>query len=183
MPGKPTIPRACEHCGAPFMAHARKVRIGQSRFCSRRCSALVCGFGVYSRLPREPRDGKPVHPYFTDRPRRDEAERFWEKVSKTDCCWLWIGTGIPSSYGQFAIRKDDGRWTHEGAHVTAWRLTNGPVPTGMEVCHNCPCGDKKRCVRPDHLFVDTHLENVRDAVRKGRIPSGDRHYRRRHLTA
>src|SRR5688500_8313483 len=38
MPGKPTIPRACEHCGATFFAYPSAIKRGGGRFCSRACN-------------------------------------------------------------------------------------------------------------------------------------------------
>jgi len=32
--------------------------------------------------------------------------------------------------------------------------------------HHC---DVRHCVRPDHLFLGTHTENMQDAARKGRL--------------
>lgn len=37
MPGKPTIPRTCEHCGADFTAWPVHIRNGRGRFCSSAC--------------------------------------------------------------------------------------------------------------------------------------------------
>ena len=45
---------------------------------------------------------------------------------------------------------------------------------GIEVCHRC---DTPQCVRPDHLFLGTHQQNMADMVHKGRIPSGERHFK------
>jgi hypothetical protein len=98
-------------------------------------------------------------------------ERFWEKVQKSDGCWLWTAATAPHGYGRF--------WVPAGslvlAHSFAWALVNGPVPDGMEVCHNCPGGDNPLCVRPEHCFLGTHADNMRDMAEKGRSKRGSEH--------
>ena len=53
------------------------------------------------------------------------------------------------------------------AHRIAWELTNGPIPVGLMVLHRC---DRPPCIRPDHLFLGTHADNMRDMIAKGRAP-------------
>lgn len=55
------------------------------------------------------------------------------------------------------------------AHRFAWELHFGPIPPGQQVLHRC---DLRACVNPDHLFLGTQGDNVRDCVNKGRY-----HYR------
>lgn len=87
-------------------------------------------------------------------------DRFWSKVQRGDGCWLWTSSLNQRGYGTFF---PNGR-SHK-AHRLAWEFSNGPVANGLLVCHHC---DNPRCVRPDHLFVGSHLENVQDMVRKNR---------------
>src|SRR5207249_3936451 len=48
----------------------------------------------------------------------------------------------------------------------AYKLHYGSIPDGLFVLHAC---DNKRCVNPQHLWVGTQQDNLRDASRKGRM--------------
>lgn len=97
--------------------------------------------------------------------RRPIAERFWERVDKSDegGCWLWTGTKDRHGYGRLTV-ADDHATTK--AHRVAWELTHGAVPAGLSVLHKC---DTPACVRPSHLFVGTQTDNMKDAAQKGRL--------------
>lgn len=88
-----------------------------------------------------------------------EIERFWATIDKTETCWI-SRTNPSGTYGRLQMAGKQ-----RLAHVVAWIITYGQIPPGKKVCHNC---DQPKCARPDHLFLGTHAENMRDMVRKGR---------------
>ncbi len=110
---------------------------------------------------------------------RSLEERFWSKVDQngplmpgmTTCCWSWIAARIPEGYGSFRL---PGR--HQvGAHRVSWMLHNR-LEEASELCvlHRC---DNRTCVRPEHLFLGTKGDNIRDAKSKGRNARGEKHGR------
>lgn len=93
---------------------------------------------------------------------RPIAERFWEKTHwSSGGCWEWTAACYPNGYGHFMRVK------HKVvlAHRMAYELANGSIPEGLLVLHRC---DNRRCVRPDHLWVGTQSDNMRDMHTKGR---------------
>jgi hypothetical protein len=88
--------------------------------------------------------------------------RFWEKVKTGDGCWTWTGSLSGHGYGTICL---DGRGTQTGAHRASWLLHHGEIPRGLYVLHKC---DNRACVRPDHLYLGTHQQNMTDMARKNR---------------
>lgn len=99
-------------------------------------------------------------------------QNFWSKVDFSGSaaggsCWEWIGRKIVAGYGVMG-KKTRGKRKDYYAHRISWAIANGKEPdSGLEVHHTC---DNKGCVRPEHLRLVTHRENMLDAIRKGMVP-------------
>lgn len=95
----------------------------------------------------------------------DATERFWDKVrvGSPDECWEWQALRQYQGYGQFKLSQPR---RQVQAHRFAWELTNGPIPDGMMVCHEC---DNPPCCNPCHLFLGFHVDNMADMAQKGHL--------------
>jgi hypothetical protein len=89
-------------------------------------------------------------------------ERFEEKVcpEPNTGCHLWTAYVDRDGYGKFKLKGEQ-----RSAHRVAYALYNGLIPEGMLVCHTC---DVPSCVNPEHLFLGTHADNMKDRDEKGR---------------
>lgn len=95
---------------------------------------------------------------------------FWSKFSPepNTGCWLWTGSVSNQGRGKFMFQRRT--W---GVHRLAYTLTRGPVHADMFVCHSCDNGHLG-CGNPDHLWLGTPKDNTLDALRKGRLATGER---------
>ena len=102
--------------------------------------------------------------------RKSVESRFHEKYVSVPFsgCWIWTAATSGKGYGKMMITDGQKEPHLESAHHISWRLHRGGVPSGLHVLHRC---DVRCCVNPDHLFVGTNLDNVRDRMAKGR-PGG-----------
>ena len=163
--------RICGFCCKPFSSFPCLQRI----YCSNKCRGLDrivqktficnnCGkiyFMGPSQIKRGNRETCSRHCKGKLQTRRAIAE-FWDGVTTArDGCWVWNGAKRTKfSYGVFSIKHQN----HQ-AHRIAWELVNGSIPDGLFVLHKC---DNPPCVNPEHLFLGTHIDNMRDMVKKGR---------------
>lgn len=94
-----------------------------------------------------------------------QCEKYWlrsfyEKITKTESCWLWNGVILKHGYGQFSKGQK-----RDSAHRFSYKIHKGEIPKGMVICHKC---DNPRCVNPEHLFLGTYKDNTQDMINKNR---------------
>lgn len=79
-------------------------------------------------------------------------------------CWLWTGGLDRHGYGRFGFGHK--KWK---AHRASWEVFVGKIPDDMYMLHKC---DNPQCIRPQHLFLGTQMDNMRDMQQKGRSRYG-----------
>jgi hypothetical protein len=105
---------------------------------------------------------------------RTFLERFESKFQKSKGCWEWLGALSPKGYGTIIHNGKEIK-----AHRASYALYSGDIPNGLWVLHTC---DNRKCVNPDHLYLGTIKENVRDAVIRNRFSKGDDHVFRKPIS-
>lgn len=93
-----------------------------------------------------------------------------EKVSPepNSGCWLWDGLikrDDKKKSGGYGFIRDN--YTRKTAHRVSWTIFCGEIPEGMSVLHKC---DVRCCVNPEHLYLGTHEDNMRDMSARNRAP-------------
>lgn len=108
---------------------------------------------------------------------RPLIDRFYDAIDpQPNGCWLWTRTKDRHGYGVITIGSmRDGTRRQEIASRLAWQLLCGEIPEGLFVLHNCPGGDNPACCNPEHLWLGTNTDNMRDKVEKRRHARGETH--------
>lgn len=105
-------------------------------------------------------------------------EIFWQRVDKNGPipkdhpelgpCWLWMGGKTGRGYGAAYVYGK-----YHGAHRFAYEFYHGPIPEGLQVCHQC---DNPQCLNATgHLFLGTGFDNMSNKVSKNRQAQGLKH--------
>lgn len=104
---------------------------------------------------------------------RSIGHRIWESVSiqSLEGCWNWTGLKDRNGYGNLVSNVNGKK--EQRANRVSWIFFRGGIPEGLCVLHRC---DNPSCVNPDHLFLGTNGDNMKDKTTKGRnnAPRGER---------
>lgn len=87
-------------------------------------------------------------------------------------CWIYGGKLHPTlGYGCGSVYTDDG-YRLCLSHRVSYYLFKGPFDRSLQVCHTC---DNRWCINPDHLFLGTIQDNLKDMILKKRHQHGKTH--------
>lgn len=93
-------------------------------------------------------------------------EKFWDRLIKTESCWLWKMKLTSKGYGTLISSECPEKY----AHRVAWYLlVDTKVPDELD--HQCSV---RHCVNPAHLKPTTHKENMENQRISSRNTSGFR---------
>src|SRR3972149_2911002 len=81
-------------------------------------------------------------------------------------CIEWTGNRNKDGYARFGQKL---------VSRLVWSESYGPIPPKLCVLHSC---DNPGCVAPDHLFLGTQGDNMRDRDLKGRHPNSQKTHSR-----
>jgi hypothetical protein len=88
--------------------------------------------------------------------------RFWSniEVNGKDDCWPWLSYLTSQGYARFRYLQK-----HYLASRVMFYLIYGVDPGELSACHEC---NNPVCVNPNHLYLGTQSENLKQAYQDGR---------------
>ena len=189
------VEMTCEHCATRFLCQKWQSRT--RRYCSQPCAQVAsrtvatvpcpaCGraFRAKTKGATNQRHCSRACSLASARRPLDVARDFWPHLdqhgpipphrAELGPCWVWRGNIDPThGYGYLWAAGD-----RHYVHRLSYTLAHGAIPPGLYVLHHC---DNRRCGRPDHLFVGTFDDNMRDMREKGRsVGAGNLRFARQH---
>lgn len=80
----------------------------------------------------------------------------------SDSCWE-VTSHADRGRGYTTIFRNGKRYR---THRYIYEQLVGPIPNKKSVCHRC---DNTSCINPDHLYIGSQSDNMKDARNKGRL--------------
>lgn len=179
MPHNPIrIELVCTFCGKPYVvtkrAHAK------SKFCSSRCFGadrsskcrtriicILCGRQVSVRTSAAIAGrlfcSNKCRLQRTDLPSLEDRLCLGSQKDPSSGCIIWTGSKDTDGYGQIGL--GDGPDRNRKTHRVVYAMAYGEFDQSLHVLHTC---DHPSCIRPSHLFLGTHADNMADMAQKGR---------------
>jgi hypothetical protein len=96
----------------------------------------------------------------------DLPDSFWNKVNKTETCWLWTGLIMPAGYGQVYFNGE----THLTHRLSLSHSLGRPIGDGLVIRHSCR---NRHCLNPAHLQEGTYKDNYADSIIDGTNAKGE----------
>lgn len=96
-------------------------------------------------------------------PRKNKEAKFESRIERIteSGCWIWTGLLTNVGYGKMGIGTKT-----ISTHRYSYEQAYGPIPKGLLVLHKC---DNRCCVNPEHLYLGTQSDNIKDMYSKGRF--------------
>ena len=94
-------------------------------------------------------------------------ERFDQsyKINDATLCWEWQRNLNRAGYSKIEFNDELGKRKTISGHRLSYKIYKGSIKNGLFVCHSC---DNPACVNPEHLWLGTHEDNMKDMDDKGR---------------
>lgn len=140
----------------------------ESGVVGREGAAKVGGAGVVEPTKFGHQQQGPVGLRGTRWKRHTLAEKLESRITREPNGGCWNVSGAdrgPNGYRHINAGDPSNPKKQLYAHRIAWELAYGPIPAGLKVLHKC---DNPICANPEHLFIGTQGDNVRDCIQKGR---------------
>lgn len=81
-----------------------------------------------------------------------DLSRFFNKVNKTNTCWIWTASKNEKGYGLFRFNEKTSK-----AHRVSYIIEYGNIIDNLVIDHLCKNRD---CVNPKHLDLVSQAENI-----------------------
>ncbi len=96
----------------------------------------------------------------------DPYQRLKEKykVNIDTGCWEYQANFYYNGYAHIKFKNKT-----YNAHRFSYELHNGPICDDLCVLHKC---DNRKCINPEHLFLGSRDDNMKDMVSKNRQAKG-----------